>query len=93
MTEPMEAEDKPVLRHKYSMDATLARSIPVVEPEAEVGRVGPSCCQKYLDWKIRPGRISLILLFGECRGCRIRKCVGHARLLRMTQECGPPVCL
>jgi len=32
----VEMEEKPVLRHKYSMDATLERSIPVVEAEKEV---------------------------------------------------------
>lgn len=36
MTEPPKDEHKPVLHHKYSMDATLKRSIPVVEAESEV---------------------------------------------------------
>jgi len=39
MTEQPEEQPqpKPVLQHKYSMDATLKRSIPVVEAEVEVG--------------------------------------------------------
>ena len=39
MTEQPEGQPqpKPVLQHKYSMDATLKRSIPVVEAEVEVG--------------------------------------------------------
>lgn len=38
MTDTIGEEGKPVLQHKYSMDATLERSIPVVEPEVEVGQ-------------------------------------------------------
>jgi len=38
MTEPAKDKHKPVLQHKYSMDATLKRSIPVVEAESEVGQ-------------------------------------------------------
>jgi len=49
-----EPESKPVLLHKYSMDATLKRSIPVVEAEVEVGFE----CGRCADLLLRRGACS-----------------------------------